>query len=86
MLLLLATIAKKYYSLKETDPLIPALAVEIIKVLGRINPNMLNLQQFAGDNICYVLYNEPIFSMSLFVFRKGHEMPIHSHPKMTVYM
>ncbi|KAJ3273938.1 hypothetical protein HDV01_003769 [Terramyces sp. JEL0728] len=87
MLTALGSFAHKYYSLSKDDPMYITLAVSILRLLSKITPEMLNIpkQLEYHECECYTLYHEPTFTMSFFLMRKSHFMPLHDHPNMTVF-
>ncbi|KAJ3318186.1 hypothetical protein HDV06_000773 [Boothiomyces sp. JEL0866] len=87
MLVALGSFAHKYYSLSRDDPMYITLAVSILRLLSKISPEMLKIpkQLEYHECECYTLYHEPTFTMSFFLMRKGHFMPLHDHPNMTVF-
>ncbi|KAJ3260015.1 hypothetical protein HK103_001525 [Boothiomyces macroporosus] len=87
MLVALGSFAHKYYSLSKDDPMYITLAVSILRLLSKITPEMLKIpkQLEYHECECYTLYHEPTFTMSFFLMRKGHFMPLHDHPNMTVF-
>jgi hypothetical protein len=44
------------------------------------------LMEKIPDCICYSIFSESSFSMCFFKMQRYHEMPLHDHPDMTVFL
>jgi hypothetical protein len=100
MLLALGSFAYKYYSLSPSHPHATIMEENIIKLMNKIEVKSLKITvryylHISNRNLfqpleyqceCYSLYHEPSFTLSFFVMKVGHFMPLHDHPNMTVFI
>jgi hypothetical protein len=84
MLVALGAFAHKYFTATNTD--FNVLEKNIHMIISKVPftaPNHL-LQVY--DCICYSVFQEPSFTLCFFQMRRNHEMPLHDHPDMTVFL